>query len=73
MVMMAHSIEATSRSLPKPNEQNISDLVDNIITAQMEDNQLINANITLKEIYTVKKVLKKKMLSIHHIRVAYPD
>lgn len=73
VVMMADSIEAASRSLPKPNEQNISDLVDNIITAQMEDDQLINANITLKEIYTVKKVLKKKMLSIHHIRVAYPD
>lgn len=73
VVMMADSVEAASRSIPKPNEQNINDLVDNIITAQMEGNQMINANITLKEIYTVKKVLKKKMLSIHHIRVAYPD
>jgi membrane-associated HD superfamily phosphohydrolase len=73
VVMMADSVEAASRSIPEPNEQNISDLVDNIFKAQMEDNQLINANITLKEINTVKKVLKKKMLSIHHIRVAYPD
>ena len=73
VVMMADSVEAASRSIPEPNEQNINDLVENIISAQMEGNQLINANITMKEINTVKKVLKKKMLSIHHIRVAYPD
>jgi len=73
VVMMSDSVEAASRSIPKPNEQNINDLVENIINEQMEGGQLINANITLKEINTVKKVLKKKMLSIHHIRVAYPD
>jgi len=73
VVMMVDSIEAASRSIAKPNEQKINDLVENIINAQMEDRQLINANITLKEINTVKKVIKKKLLSIHHIRVAYPD
>jgi putative nucleotidyltransferase with HDIG domain len=73
VVMMADSVEAASRSIPEPNEQNINDLVENIINAQMEGKQLLNANITMKEINTVKKVLKKKMLSIHHIRVAYPD
>ena len=73
VVMMADSVEAASRSIAEPNEQKINDLVENIITAQMEGNQLINANITMKEINMVKKVLKKKMLSIHHIRVAYPD
>ena len=73
VVMMADSVEAASRSIPKPTEQNINDLVDNIINAQMEDKQLTNADITMKEINTVKKVLKKKMLSIHHVRVAYPD
>lgn len=73
VVMMADSVEAASRSIAEPNEQKINDLVENIVAAQMEDNQLINANITMKEINTVKKVIKKKLLSIHHIRVAYPD
>ena len=73
VVMMVDSIEAASRSIAEPNEQKINDLVENIINAQMEDGQLINANITMKEINTVKKVIKKKLLSIHHIRVAYPD
>ncbi len=73
VVMMADSVEAASRSIAEPNEQKINDLVENIIAAQMEDKQLINADITMKEINTVKKVIKKKLLSIHHIRVAYPD
>jgi len=73
VVMMADSVEAASRSISEPDEQKINDLVDNIIGSQMKDNQFINANITMKEIYTVIKVLKKRLLNIHHIRIEYPD
>jgi hypothetical protein len=73
VVMMADSVEAASRSISEPDEQKINDLVDNIIGSQMADNQFINANITMKDISRVKKVLKKKLLNIHHVRIAYPD
>ena len=73
VVMMADSVEAASRSISEPDEQKISDLVENIVQSLMDDNQLINANISLKEINIVKKMLKKKLLNIHHIRIAYPD
>jgi len=73
VVMMADSVEAASRSISEPDEQKINDLVDNIIGSQMKENQFVNANITMKEIYTVIKVLKKKLLNIHHVRIAYPD
>jgi cyclic-di-AMP phosphodiesterase PgpH len=73
VVMMADSVEAASRSISEPDEQKINDLVDNIIGNQMKDNQFVNANITMKEIFTVIKVLKKKLLNIHHVRIAYPD
>ncbi|HDO28193.1 MAG TPA: HDIG domain-containing protein [Bacteroidetes bacterium] len=73
VVMMADSVEAASRSINEPDEQKINDLVDNIVESLMKDNQLINADISLKEINIVKKVLKKKMLNIHHVRIAYPD
>jgi hypothetical protein len=73
VVMMADSVEAASRSLAQPDEQKINDLVDNIIHSLMADNQFMNANITMKEITKVIKVLKKKLLNIHHSRIAYPD
>lgn len=73
VVMMADSVEAASRSITTPTEQKINDLVDNIINALIEDNQFANASITFKEITKVKKVLKKKLLDINHVRIAYPD
>ena len=73
VVMMADSIEAASRSIHKPDEQKINDLVENIVGSLMENDQFVNADITLREINTVKKVLKKKIMNINHIRIAYPD
>jgi putative nucleotidyltransferase with HDIG domain len=73
VVMMADSVEAASRSISEPDEQKINDLVDNIVDSHMKENQFINANITIRDIFTVKKVLKKKLLNIHHVRIAYPD
>ncbi len=73
VVMMADSVEAASRSLKKPTEQKISDLVENIIDKLIETRQFVNANITLKEIDVVKKILKKKLMNIYHVRIVYPD
>ena len=73
VVMMADSVEAASRSIINPNEQKINDLVENIVDDLIADNQFANADITLKEITKVKKVLKKKLLDINHVRIAYPE
>lgn len=72
-VMMADSVEAASRSLVSPTEQKINDLVELIVNSIMESEQFNNAPITLKEITIAKKILKKKLLNIHHVRIAYPD
>ncbi|MBN2638589.1 MAG: HDIG domain-containing protein [Bacteroidales bacterium] len=73
VVMMSDSVEAASRSMVNPTEQKINDLVELIVNSMMDTNQFSNAPITLKEITIAKKVLKKKLLHIHHIRIAYPD
>ena len=73
VVMMADSVEAASRSINDPDEQKINDLVDNIFLSLMESGQFLNANITMQQINIAKKVLKKKLLNIHHVRIAYPE
>ncbi len=73
VVMMADSVEAASKSLKQPTEQSINDLVDMIIQDYMDNDQFVNANITMKDINIAKKVLKKRLLSINHVRIAYPD
>ncbi len=72
VLMMADSVEAASRSLKKPDEKSISGLIDNIIDTQIEENQFDNADITFKDITTIKKVFKNRMMHIFHVRIAYP-
>ena len=73
ILMMADSIEAASRSIQKPDESSLSDLVDHIIAGQMQSGQFDNADITLKEINKIKKIFKKMLLTIYHIRIEYPE
>ena len=72
ILMMADSIEAASRSLKAPTEQEVSDLVESLIDNQMENKQFRNSLLTLRDISTIKKIIKKKLLSIYHIRIEYP-
>ena len=73
VLMMADSIEAASHSLKDPDEKKISDLVDNIINKQMEAGQFLNTDLTLHDIETCRQVLKKKLMNIYHVRIAYPE
>ena len=73
ILMMCDAAEAASKSLKIPTAQSISDLIDRIIEKQMSDNQFLNSDITFKEIETIKKVIKKKLLSMYHLRVEYPE
>ncbi len=73
ILMMCDSAEAASKSIQKPTAQRISDLIDKIINKQMADNQFLNSDITFREIEVIKKVIKKKLMNIYHLRVEYPE
>lgn len=72
IVMMADSVEAASRALKAPNEEQIEGLVEKIIEDQVTGNQFKNSELTLKDISMIKRIIKKKLLSIYHIRIEYP-
>ena len=73
ILMMCDAAEAASKSLKLPTAQSISTLIDKIIEKQMADNQFLNSDITFKEIETIKKIIKKKLLNMYHLRVEYPE
>ncbi len=72
ILMMADSVEAASRSLKKYDAVAIDDLVDKIINHQISENQFINADITFRDINQVKKIFKKRLMNIYHVRIEYP-
>lgn len=73
ILMMADSVEAASKSLKDPTSAKIDEFVERIIDGHMEGGQFLNSNITFKEIQIIKKVLKKKLKNIYHLRVEYPE
>ena len=73
ILMMCDSVEAASKSLKEPTSTKINDFVENILNKQMDDGQFLNANITFKEIQAIKKVLKRKLANIYHLRIEYPE
>ncbi len=73
ILMMADSVEAASKSLKNPTFLIIDQFVDKIIAGQMGANQFLNANITFKEIESIKKIFKQKLTNIYHLRVEYPE
>ena len=73
ILMMADSVEAASKSLKNPTSTLIDAFVEKIVKKQMDEGQFLNANITFKEIQQIKKVLKRKLNNIYHLRIEYPE
>lgn len=73
ILMMCDACEAASKSIKDPTALLIEDLVEKIINGQMAQGQYMNSDITFKEIQTIKKVIKKKLNNIYHLRIEYPE
>ncbi|HVV55889.1 MAG TPA: HDIG domain-containing protein [Mucilaginibacter sp.] len=71
VLMLADSVEAASRSLREPDEKSIGDLVDRIVKYKLNQEQLNDSDITLKDIETIKTIFKRMLMSIYHVRVDY--
>jgi hypothetical protein len=73
IMMLADSIEAASKSIQAPTEENLENLVEKIVAGKITNEQLIHANITFEELDKIKKVFKRVLKSINHARIAYPE
>ena len=72
IVMMADAVEAASRSLKDYSEESLSALVDKIMTNRFDDSQLAEADISIRDINSVKASFKTYLMQIYHARIAYP-
>ena len=72
IVLMADAVEAASRSLKDYTPESISALVDSIISKRLSDSQLVEADISIKDVETVKKMFKERLEQVYHERIAYP-
>ena len=71
--MMSDAVEASTRSIPDKTEKNLSEMIDKVISHQLNSGQFDNATITLKEINTIREAFKRFIRGVYHVRISYPD
>lgn len=72
ILMMADAIEARSRSLSELTEQSISEMVDQMIDAQVADGQFSETVLSFKDLEDIRAIFKQKLIEINHHRIVYP-
>ena len=72
VVMLADGIEASARVLHEPTPQRIRDLIEHIVRQRMEQGQLAEAPLTLRQIEMVKDEFTRVLVGMFHNRIDYP-
>ena len=72
ILMFCDAVEAASRSLKDYSPENISPLVDRIVDGKIREGQLVDSEMSLREIAVVKETMKVYLQQMYHSRVAYP-
>lgn len=72
IAMLADTVEAASRTLPNPNLQRISALVENLIEKRFQEGELDECDLTLRELNKIKAAFIHILMGIHHLRIEYP-
>ena len=73
ILMLADGVEASVRSLESKDEASIRGMVDRIVEARLEDGQLDDAELTLKNLSQIKEAFVQQLLGMYHSRIQYPD
>ena len=72
IMMIADSCEAGARSLAEPTPENVRFIVTKIIDAILQDDQLGECDLTLRELTQIRESMIKSLVAIYHSRVDYP-
>ncbi|GLB58246.1 HD family phosphohydrolase [Cytobacillus sp. NCCP-133] len=73
IIGIADSVEAAVRSMSHPTTEQIEGLVRNIISDRLQDGQLNECDLTLKELETVSHSFCETLNGIFHSRIEYPE
>jgi putative nucleotidyltransferase with HDIG domain len=73
VVMLADGIEAAARVLHEPTEERIRGVVEHIVRQRIDQGQLREAPLTLRQIEIIKRELVRVLVGMYHNRIDYPS
>lgn len=72
IIMLADTVEAAVRSMPDPTPETIRAFIGKLIKGKLEDGQLDNAPLTLKDITLISDAFATVLNGVFHERIEYP-
>ncbi|MBW4609676.1 MAG: HD family phosphohydrolase [Hassallia sp. WJT32-NPBG1] len=72
IVMLADSCEAALRSLKDVSPEQALAMLNNILRARWQDNQLLDSGLTREEMSQIAEIFVEVWQQFHHKRIAYP-
>ena len=73
IVSLADGVEASVRSLEQKNPETIRAMVDKIVDERIEDGQLDECDLTLRDVQRIKDAFCELLLGVYHERIPYPE
>ncbi|HEV7704007.1 MAG TPA: HDIG domain-containing protein [Gemmatimonadaceae bacterium] len=70
--MLADGVEASVRVLQEPSPQRVREVIDHIVKQRVDQGQLHEAPLTLKDLDVIKDEFARVYASMHHARIDYP-
>ncbi|HXM33038.1 MAG TPA: HDIG domain-containing protein [Chthoniobacterales bacterium] len=72
IISLADMVESASRSLEKPTPQKIEQLVNELISQRIADGQLVECDLTLRDLNLIAERFRFTLMTMLHTRIAYP-
>lgn len=73
ILMLADTVEATVRSIPKPTPKRIEDVISGTISRYIDDGQFDENDLTLREIHEVGEAIREAVIGFLGPRIEYPE
>ncbi|MSR22467.1 MAG: HDIG domain-containing protein [Gemmatimonadetes bacterium] len=73
IVMLADSVESAARALHDPTRERLRDLMDSIVEDKIQQGQLDEAPMTLRELGIIREQFLKVLAGVYHTRIDYPQ
>jgi hypothetical protein len=73
IILLADSVEAAARAMPKPIGGRIESVVRKIVREKLNDGQLDQSDLTLKDLDVISSTFVRILSGIYHNRIEYPE
>ena len=74
IVMLADAVQAKGKTLKNPTSSSVKKMIKDIINERLEDGQLDESDLTLKEIQTIADSFHRTLIQgVYHPRIDYPE